>query len=109
MEIKINSLYKHFKGTNLIEKNIYRVLAKDVIYSGDNNIDISNLVIYQNMFDGKIFAREVSDLTGVLDEDKQKLYGQVHRIEELTEEEIAIVESEDYKVKKLKYLESKKK
>lgn len=109
MEIKINRLYKHFKGTTLVEKNIYRILATNVIYSGDNNRDLSDLVIYQNIFDGKIFAREVNDLSGTLDSDKQELYNQVHRIEELTEEEIATVESEDYKVKKLEYLASKKK
>lgn len=109
MEIKINRLYKHFKGTTLVEKNIYRILATNVIYSGDNNRDISDLVIYQNIFDGKIFAREVSDLTGTLDEEKQALYQQTYRIEELTDEEVATVETEDYKVKKLKYLESKKK
>lgn len=109
MEIKINRLYKHFKGTTLVEKNIYRVLATNVIYSGDNNLDLSGLVVYQNIFDGKIFAREESDLTGTLDDDKQQLYGQVHRIEELTSEEITTIESEDYKVKKLKYLENKKK
>lgn len=109
MEIKINRLYKHFKGTTLVEKNIYRILATNVIYSGDNNRDLSDLVIYQNIFDGKIFAREVSDLSGTLDSDKQELYNQVYRIEELTEEEIATVESEDYKVKKLEYLASKKK
>lgn len=109
MEIKINRLYKHFKGTTLVEKNIYRILATNVIYSGDNNMDLSDLVIYQNIFDGKIFAREVSDLSGTLDSDKQELYSQVHRIEELTDEEIATVESEDYKVKKLEYLANKKK
>ncbi len=109
MEIKINRLYKHFKGTTLVEKNIYRILATNVIYSGNNDRDLSDLVIYQNIFDGKIFAREVSDLTGTLDSDKQDMYKQVHRIEELTDEEIATVKSEDYKVKKLKYLENKKK
>ena len=87
-------LYKHFKGKNLDEKNIYRILEVGVTYSGDKSeSSINNLVIYENVFQGKIFARELDDLEAELPEEKQKEYGQIHRVEKLTEEEFEIVKN----------------
>lgn len=81
-------LCKHFKGTNLDEKNIYEILELGVKYSGDaSEKPIENLVVYQNIFQGKIFARELADLVAELSPEKQEQYGQVHRVEKLTEEE----------------------
>lgn len=100
---KKGDLCKHFKGTTLEEKNIYEILEMGVKYSGDASENpIENLVIYKNIFQGKIFARELKDLIEELPADKQAQYGQVHRVEKLTEEEIkkvkarlkALVESE---------------
>ena len=86
---KKGDLCKHFKGTTLDEKNIYEILEVGVKYSGDaTDKPIENLVIYRNIFQNKIFARELEDLIAELPEDKQKLYGQKHRVEKLTEEEI---------------------
>lgn len=85
-------LCKHFKGKNLDEKNIYEILEIGVKYSGDNSEKpIENLVVYKNIFQNKIFARELEDLIEELPEDKQKLYGQKHRVEKLTKEEIEII------------------
>lgn len=82
-------LCKHFKGTNLDEKNIYEILEVGVKYSGDASENpIENLVIYKNIFQGKIFARELGDLVEELSPEKQAQYGQVHRVEKLTEDEI---------------------
>ena len=83
---------KHFKGKTLEEKNIYEILEVGVTYSGDSSDKpIQNLVIYKNIFQGKIFARELEDLIAELEPEKQELYGQKHRVEKLTEEEVEIV------------------
>lgn len=90
--LKKGDFCKHFKGENLDDKNIYRILEVGVTYSGDKaEKPINNLVIYENIFQGKIFARELEDLEAELPEKKQKEYGQVHRVEKLTDEEIKIV------------------
>lgn len=83
---------KHFKGKTLDEKNIYEILEVGVTYSGDaSDKPIQNLVVYKNIFQGKIFARELEDLTAELEHEKQELYGQKHRVEKLTDEEIESV------------------
>lgn len=85
-------LCKHFKGTNLDEKNIYEILEVGVKYSGDASENpIENLVVYKNIFQGKIFARELGDLIAELSPEKQAQYGQVYRVEKLTEDEIQYI------------------
>ncbi len=94
-------LCKHFKGKSLDEKNIYRILEIGVTYSGDKSENpISNLVVYENIFQGKIFARELEDLEAELSEEKQKEFGQVHRVEKLTDEEIQIIKNKFEKLLK---------
>ena len=79
---KKGDLCKHFKGKNVDEKNIYEILEVGVKYSGDATENpIENLVIYRNIFQNKIFARELQDLIAELPQEK-------HRVEKLTEEEI---------------------
>lgn len=86
---KKGDLCKHFKGKNLSEKNIYEILEIGVKYSGDKSEQpIENLVVYKNIFQNKIFAREIQDLISELPKEKQELYGQKHRVEILTSEEI---------------------
>ena len=86
---KKGDLCKHFKGKELREKNIYEILEMGVKYSGDaSEQPIENLVIYKNIFQGKIFARELQDLIAELPPEKQALYGQRFRVEKLTPEEI---------------------
>lgn len=90
--LKEGDLCKHFKGRNLDEKKIYEILAIGVKYSGDaSDKPIENLVIYKNIFQGKKFARELKDLIEELPEEKQKEYGQKHRVEKLTPDEIEYV------------------
>lgn len=85
-------LCKHFKGKDLSEKNIYEILEMGVKYSGDaSDKPIENLVIYKNIFQGKIFAREFEDLTTELSPEKQEQYGQKYRVEKLTPDEVAQV------------------
>ncbi len=85
-------LFKHFKGTSLDDKNICEVLEIGVKYSGDNSDKpIENLVVYKNVFQNKIFARELEDLTAELSPEKQEEYGQKHRVEKLNEEELKYI------------------
>ena len=94
MILKKGDLCKHFKGKNLQEKNRYEVLETGVNYSGDASENpIKDLVIYKNIRQGKIFAREMSDLVAELTPEKQQEFGQKHRVDLLTKEEIEIVKS----------------
>lgn len=94
MILKKGDLCKHFKGKNLQEKNIYEVLETGVNYSGDASENpIKDLVIYKNIRQGKIFAREMSDLVAELTPEKQQEFGQKHRVDLLTKDEIEIVKS----------------
>ena len=94
MILKKGDLCKHFKGKNLQEKNIYEVLETGVNYSGDASENpIKDLVIYKNIRQGKIFAREMSDLVAELTPEKQQEFGQKHRVDLLTKEEIESVKS----------------
>lgn len=89
---KKGDLCKHFKGKDLKDKNIYEIIEMGVTYSGDRaEQPIQNLVIYKNIFQGRIFARELEDLIAELSPEKQKEFGQVHRVEKLTDEEVQTV------------------
>ena len=108
MKYKIGMLCKHFKGKDLLEKNIYRIeqigmVGEDVnetyiTYTGDGNLkSASNLVMYSNIFqDHKLFCREYEDLCKELDEEQKEMFNQSIRVEPLTEEEIEIVNSEEF-------------
>lgn len=103
-EIKIGDLCKHFKGHTLEEKNIYRILHLNVTYSGEHMMPPStNLCVYENIFQNKIFVREADEVFEELPTEKQKEFNQTYRVEKLTEEEINIVNSEEFKIKKLSY------
>ena len=89
---KKGDLCKHFKGKDFSEKNIYEILEIGVKYTGEaTDKTIENLVVYKNIFQGGIFTREYEDLISELPEEKQKMYGQKHRVEKLTPEEIEII------------------
>lgn len=108
MKYKIGMLCKHFKGKDLLEKNIYRIeqigmVGEDVnetyiTYTGDGNLkSASNLVMYSNIFqDHKLFCREYEDLCKELDEEQKEMFNQSIRVEPLTEEEIELVNSEEF-------------
>lgn len=110
MELKVGDLCKHFKGKSLLEKNIYEIIAKGVTYTGENaKAPLDNLVVYKNIFqENKLFTREYNDLVTELSEEKQKQYGQIYRVQKLTEEEIKEVTSEEFRIAKLKYMENER-
>ena len=109
MELKVGDLCKHFKGNNLLEKNIYEIVAINVTYTGENaKTSLDNLVVYKNIFQDKLFTREYNDLVAELSEEKQRQYGQKCRIEKLTQEEIYEVKSEKFRKEKLEYMKSKR-
>ena len=92
--LKKGDIVKHFKGANLDEKNIYEILEVGVKYSGDaSDKPIENLVVYKNIVQNKIFARELEDLIAELPQEKQEQYGQKHRVERLTDEELEYIKS----------------
>ena len=88
MEYKTGMLCKHFKGENLLEKNIYRieqigVEGKDInetliTYTRDGEfLTAKNLVVYSNIFqENKLFAREYDDISGELSSEKKEMYNQ---------------------------------
>lgn len=108
MIYKVGMLCKHFKGEDLLEKNIYRieklgVSGKDIdetfiTYTGDGELLFAkNLVVYSNIFqDDKMFTREYEDISGELSKEKQEMYNQQIKVEPLTLEEIDIINNEDY-------------
>ena len=85
MIYKVGMFCKHFKGETLLDKNIYRIeklhVSGDMIdenfitYSGHGRLkDAEELVVYSNVFEnGKLFAREYSDLSSQIDEEKQSI------------------------------------
>jgi len=86
--LKVGDWYKHFKGKSLEEKNVYEILEVGVTYSGDyGQRPLENLVVYKNLWQNKIFTRELEDLIAELPIEKQEMYGQRYRVEKLTEEE----------------------
>lgn len=112
---------KHYKGKTLIEKNIYQILelnktGKDinfdeVIYSGDSEefALLTNLVVYRNVFQNKIFAREQSDLIKKLSVEKKEEFKQEFVVEPLSEAEVNIIMSEKFVAEKLKFEEERQK
>ena len=111
MIYKVGMLCKHFKGTDLYEKNIYKIiqigvdgidLPSDVKYSGDNDVSTAtNLVIYANIFqDNMLFAREYEDISSYLSADKKEKFSQEIKVQPLSEKEIEIISDEDFKRKK---------
>lgn len=99
MLYKVGMLCKHFKGTNLLEKNIYRIeqigvngtdIDESIItYTGDNNLkSATNLIVYSNIFqDNKIFCREYDDISQELSDEQKEQFNQNLRVQPLTEEE----------------------
>lgn len=110
MELKVGDLCKHFKGKNLLEKNIYEIIAINVIYTGKNaKKPMENLVVYQNIFQkDKFFVREYQELVKKLSKEKQDTNQQITRIQKLTEEEIALVKSEAFRKEKLNYIQNQR-
>ena len=108
MIYNIGMLVKHFKGTNLLEKNIYRIEAlgvdgknideSSISYTGDGELSTAtNLVVYSNIFqENKMFCREYEDISSELSDEKKEAFNQTIKVQPLTDEEIAEVSSEEF-------------
>ena len=119
MIYNIGMLCKHFKGNDLLEKNIYRIenlgvngLDIDeslITYTGDGELrTATNLVVYSNIFqNNKLFCREYEDISGELSDEKKEMFNQNIKVQPLTDEEISIINSEDF-IKNKKELVAKK-
>ena len=108
MILKKGDIVKHFKGSDLIEKNIYEILAVNPEYTGTNIFPIAPVVIYTPLFqDRKTFVREYSDLTTELEPEKKEQYGQTFRVEVLTEAELAYIKTPEFIEKKMAYVTKK--
>ena len=107
--LEVGSLYKHFKGNSLVEKNIYRILDINPKYTGTSNFPNDNFVIYESIFqDGLCFIREYNDLVQELSDEEKDKYKQNHRIEKLNDEELELIKDESFIKEKLEYLDNKK-
>ena len=99
MIYKVGMLCKHFKGKDLLEKNIYRIEQVGVdriniddsiiTYTGESNLrSATNLIVYSNIFqDNKMFCREYEDISQELSSEKQQEFNQNIKVPPLTEEE----------------------
>ncbi len=116
MIYSVGMLCKHFKGKDLLEKNIYRIeqigvngtdIDESLItYTGDGHLRSAvNLVVYSNIFqDGKLFCREYEDISQELSDDKKAMYSQTLKVQPLTEEEINIVQDSIFAENKRQYV-----
>ena len=108
MIYKVGMLCKHFKGKDLLEKNIYRIeqVGVDGIYIDDSIItytgesdlrSATNLIVYSNIFqDNKLFCREYEDISQELSSDKQQEFCQKIKVQPLTEEEQSFIGQESF-------------
>lgn len=107
MIIKKGDYVKHFKGKNLIEKNIYEIIAVKPTYTGDDS-KFPEIIIYSPVFQpDKCFVREYADLVSELTQEQQELYHQQHRIDILTEAELALIKTDKFIKEKMAYMEEK--
>ena len=115
----VGMLCKYFKGTNILEKNIYRIekigikgsdIDKSlIIYTGDGELKTAiNLVVYSNIFqDNKLFCREYEDISGELSDEKKKMFNQTIKVQPLTDEEMPIINNPDFIQNKTKLVAKK--
>lgn len=101
-------LCKHFKGRNLLEKNIYKIIkvgvdavavdSNVVKYTGDGVLESAkDLVIYQNIFqENAYFAREYNDISSVLSVEKQEQFRQKYKVQPLSKEECKMIEDQKF-------------
>lgn len=101
-------LCKHFKGRNLLEKNIYKIIkvgvdavavdSNVVKYTGDGVLESAkDLVIYQNIFqENAYFAREYNDISSVLSVEKQEQFRQTYKVQPLSKEECKMIEDQKF-------------
>ena len=116
----VGMLCKHFKGKDLIEKNIYRIEKigvngsdinpEEIKYAGDNDLESAvNLVVYTNIFqdENNVFCREYDYISGELTDDKKEEFKQTRKVEPLTDDEIAYINIPEFIEKKKEYMKNK--
>ena len=108
MIYKVGMLCKHFKGKDLLEKNIYRIEQVGVdginiddsiiTYTGESNLRSTiNLIVYSNIFqDNKLFCREYEDISQELSINKQQEFCQKLKVQPLTEAEQSFIGQESF-------------
>lgn len=69
-EVKINKIYRHFKG------HLYVVMA-----IGKNCEDLSEMVIYKNVDTGEVWVRDKTDFLSLVDKKKYPSVKQKYRFE----------------------------
>ena len=82
-EIKLNGIYKHFKG------HIYKVIAigyDSENYDEDNPMN-SRLVVYENVDNKEVWIRPYELFNSLVDKEKYPNIEQEYRFEEVKEEE----------------------
>jgi len=119
MIYKIGMICKHFKGNDLLEKNIYRIEKLGVngssinesliTYTGDGELTTAtNLVVYSNIFqDNKLFCREYEDISGELSAEKKEIFNQTIKVQPLTEEEIVMINNPEFIQSKTEFVSKK--
>jgi hypothetical protein len=108
MKLEVGMICKHFKGTNLIEKNIYKIIAINPKYTGIKEFPNEVYVVYETLFqDNKVFIREYNDLIELLSNEDKIKYNQEYRVQPLSEEELIEITKEDFIKNKKKYIEEK--
>lgn len=133
--LKKYDICKHFKGKNLLEKNIIGIMEVKLTYTGTSEA-FPDVVIYKPLFQngrsylkeflflsGKIsydksldlegfnhltcFIREYKELTEELNEEQKKNSNQENRINVLTDEELNFILNQNFIDEKIEYSQKK--
>lgn len=78
-EVKIGKIYKHFKG------HLYKVtaIAYDSEKYNEENEELSKVVVYENIENGKCWVRPYDMFNSLVDKEKYKNIEQKYRFEEI--------------------------
>ncbi|MCI8794825.1 MAG: DUF1653 domain-containing protein [Bacilli bacterium] len=108
MILKAGDIVKHFKGEDLIEKNIYKIISVSPEYTGTNTFPDEPVVVYESLFqERKGFVREYASLVEELSPEQKEKFNQDHRVDLLTEEEIKLIRTPEFIAKKMAYIAMK--
>lgn len=108
MILKAGDIVKHFKGEDLIEKNIYKIISVNPEYTGTNTFPDEPVVVYESLFqERKEFVREYASLVEELSSEQKEKFNQSHRVDLLTEEEIKLIHTPEFIAKKMAYIAMK--
>ena len=108
MILKAGDIVKHFKGEDLIEKNIYKIISVNPKYTGTNTFPEEPVVVYESLFqERKGVVREYASLVDELSYEQKEKFNQNHRVDLLTEEEIKLIRTPEFIAKKMAYIAMK--